>query len=144
MVLRFLSYQSGPHIVYVKETADLVPTWLPYRVGRAYVTGAGQIACGLALLFTIFPRVSAIIEALMISLFTLLVWGPAILVPLQRHGCPGQHSSSHAVRHAALPDDDSRVASRSGVAIRELCWGGDPWTGMIKSVRGYGDSCSNI
>jgi len=67
------------HIVYVKETAELVPVWLPYRVGWAYLTGAGQIACGLGVLFSIFPRVAARAEAGMISLFTLLVWGPAIL-----------------------------------------------------------------
>ena|SRR5437899_2936428 len=67
------------HIVYVKETAELVPAWLPYRVGWAYLTGAGQIACGLGVLFTIFPRVAAMTEAGMLSLFTLLVWGPAIL-----------------------------------------------------------------
>jgi uncharacterized membrane protein len=67
------------HIVYVKETAELVPAWLPYRVGWAYLTGAGQIACGLGVLFSIFPRVAAWAEAGMISLFTLLVWGPAIL-----------------------------------------------------------------
>src|SRR6267143_55570 len=67
------------HIVYVKETAEMVPAWLPYRVGWAYLTGAGQIACGLGVLFTIFPRVAARTEAGMISLFTLLVWGPAIL-----------------------------------------------------------------
>src|SRR5258706_9513620 len=67
------------HIVYVKETAALVPAWLPYRVGWAYLTGAGQIACGLGVLFSIFPRVAARTEAGMISLFTLLVWGPAIL-----------------------------------------------------------------
>jgi uncharacterized membrane protein len=67
------------HIVYVKETAELVPAWLPYRAGWAYLTGAGQIACGLGVLFSIFPRVAAIVEAGMISLFTLLVWAPAIL-----------------------------------------------------------------
>jgi uncharacterized membrane protein len=67
------------HIVYVKQTAELVPAWLPYRVGWAYLTGAGQIACGLGVLFSIFPRVAATAEAGMISLFTLLVWGPAIL-----------------------------------------------------------------
>jgi uncharacterized membrane protein len=66
------------HIVYVKETAELVPAWLPYRVGWAYLTGAGQIACGVGVLFSIFPRVAAITEAAMISLFTLLVWAPAI------------------------------------------------------------------
>src|SRR6266550_633045 len=67
------------HLVYVKETAELVPAWLPYRVGWAYLTGAGQIACGLGVLFSIFPRVAAWAEAGMISLFTLLVWAPAIL-----------------------------------------------------------------
>jgi uncharacterized membrane protein len=67
------------HIVYVKQTADFVPAWLPYRIGWAYVTGAGQIACGLGVLFSIFPCAAARAEAGMISLFTLLVWGPAIL-----------------------------------------------------------------
>ena len=67
------------HIVYVKETAALVPAWLPYRAGWAYLTGAGQMACGLAVLFNVLPRLAATIEAAMISLFTLLVWGPAIV-----------------------------------------------------------------
>jgi uncharacterized membrane protein len=67
------------HIMYVKETAELVPAWLPYREGWAYLTGAGQIACGLGVLFSIFPRVAACSEAGMISLFTLLVWAPAIV-----------------------------------------------------------------
>jgi uncharacterized membrane protein len=67
------------HIVYVKQTAELVPAWLPYHVGWAYVTGVGQIASGLGVLFSIVPRVAAMAEAGMISLFTLLVWGPAVL-----------------------------------------------------------------
>jgi uncharacterized membrane protein len=66
------------HIIYVKQTAELVPAWLPYRDGWAYLTGAGQIACGLGVLFSILPRVAAMAEASMLSLFTLLVWGPAI------------------------------------------------------------------
>ena len=67
------------HIVYVKETVDLVPAWLPYRIGWAYLTGAGQIACGLGVLFGVLPRVAALAEATMIGLFTLLVWGLAVL-----------------------------------------------------------------
>ena len=67
------------HLVYVKQTVELVPEWLPYRVGWAYLTGAGQIACGLGVLFSILPRVAAWGEAGMISVFTLLVWGPAIV-----------------------------------------------------------------
>lgn len=67
------------HIVYVSETAKLVPAWLPYRNGWAYLTGAGQIASGFGVLFSILPRIAAFAEAIMISLFTLLVWGPAVI-----------------------------------------------------------------
>jgi uncharacterized membrane protein len=67
------------HIVYVKATAEFVPAWLPFRTGWAYLTGAGHIAAGLGVLFSIFPRVAAWAEAGMLSVFTLLVWAPAIL-----------------------------------------------------------------
>jgi uncharacterized membrane protein len=69
------------HLVYVKQTADLVPAWLPFRTGWAYLTGVGQIACGIGVLFSICPRLAAMTEAGMLTLFTLLVWGPAILAP---------------------------------------------------------------
>jgi uncharacterized membrane protein len=67
------------HIIYVQQTAALVPAWLPFRTGWAYLTGAGQIACGLGVLFSVLPRVAAMTEAGMLSLFTLLVWVPAIV-----------------------------------------------------------------
>jgi len=67
------------HIVYVKLTAEYVPAWLPYREGWAYLTGAGQMASGFGLLFSILPRVAAWAEACQISLYTLLVWGPKIV-----------------------------------------------------------------
>jgi hypothetical protein len=43
------------------------------------LTGVGQIAAGIGVLFSIYPRIAATAEAGMLSLFTLLVWGPAIL-----------------------------------------------------------------
>ena len=66
------------HLVYVKETANFVPAWLPWRIAWAYITGIGQVACGLGVLFSIFPRVAGMAEAAMIGLFTLLVWAPAV------------------------------------------------------------------
>ena len=66
------------HLVYVKQTAEFVPAWLGFRTGWAYLTGAGQIACGLGALFPISAALAAAAEAAMISLFTLLVWAPAI------------------------------------------------------------------
>jgi uncharacterized membrane protein len=66
------------HIVYLKETVDLVPAWLPYRPGWAHLTGVGHIAAGLGVLFSVLPRAAAFAESAMIGVFTILVWGPAI------------------------------------------------------------------
>ncbi len=62
------------HIVYVDATAGYVPHWLPYPRGWAYLTGAGQIASGLGVLFNVLPRIAAWAEAGQIALYTLLVW----------------------------------------------------------------------
>lgn len=67
------------HLVYTQATAELVPAWLPFRTGWAYLTGVGQMACGIGMLFSIYPRMAAWTEAGMLSLFTLLVWVPAIV-----------------------------------------------------------------
>ena len=64
------------HFFYTTITASLVPPWLPFRTGLAYLTGFGQIACGLAILFSIWPRIAALIETGMLGLFAFLVWGP--------------------------------------------------------------------
>jgi uncharacterized membrane protein len=64
------------HIFYVGITASLVPAWLPFRVGFAYLTGVGQMACGLGVLLNVFPRVAAWVETGMLTLFAFLVWGP--------------------------------------------------------------------
>jgi uncharacterized membrane protein len=67
------------HIVYAGITAGYVPPWLPYRVGWAYLTGAGQIASGLGVLFNVLPRIAAWAEAGQITLYTLLVWLPLVI-----------------------------------------------------------------
>lgn len=67
------------HIIYTKQTVDLIPSWLPFRTGLAYLTGAGQICCGVGVLFAVVPRFAAMVEAGMVSLFAILVWAPAIL-----------------------------------------------------------------
>jgi uncharacterized membrane protein len=66
------------HIIYVKETIALVPAWLPYRMEWAYLTGAGQMACGLGVLLGVLPRLAAMSEAAMVSIFGLLVWLPRV------------------------------------------------------------------
>ena len=66
------------HLIYTKPTMELVPAWLPYHIGWAYLTGIGQIASGLGVLFGILPRVAAWGEAGQITLYTLLIWLPAV------------------------------------------------------------------
>lgn len=67
------------HFVYAQASLDLVPMWLPYRQGWVYLSGAGHIAVGLAMLFGVLPELAAFAEAAMIGCFTLLVWAPKIV-----------------------------------------------------------------
>jgi uncharacterized membrane protein len=73
------------HLVYAKETAGMVPAWLPYRLGWAYLTGIAHIAAGLAIALNMVPRLAATLEAWMMGGFTVLVWIPSVLAtPSQR------------------------------------------------------------
>ena len=67
------------HFVYLDQTVALVPTWLPYRAGWAYLTGAFHVGAGVAVLLSIYPRLSARLEAAMLGVFALLVWIPKVI-----------------------------------------------------------------
>jgi len=75
------------HLVYLEVTAGYVPHWLPFRKGWAVLTGAGQMASGLGVLFSVLPRIAAWAEAGQIAVYTLLVWLPAVFAaPAARLG----------------------------------------------------------
>jgi uncharacterized membrane protein len=64
------------HFMYLDQTVALVPAWLPFRAGWAYLTGAGHVAAGFGVLFSILPRLAARLEAAMLAVITILVWIP--------------------------------------------------------------------
>ncbi|HEX5352959.1 MAG TPA: DoxX family membrane protein [Rhodanobacteraceae bacterium] len=67
------------HFFYADITAGFVPAWLPWRHGWAYLTGAGNIAAALGILFAVWPRLAATLEAAMLWVITLLVWLPPLV-----------------------------------------------------------------
>ena len=66
------------HFTYLKETAALVPGWLPWHVGWAYFFGCSFLAAGVAVLFGVCARLAAVLSALQIGIFTVLVWVPIV------------------------------------------------------------------
>jgi uncharacterized membrane protein len=99
------------HFVYAKDTADLVPSWLPFRYGWAYFTGAAHIAAGIAIFFNILPRLAAALETLMMGVFTVLVWIPAAIeTPSQRFAWTALLMSTVITAGAWIVTDSYRKA----------------------------------
>lgn len=86
------------HFLYADYTASLVPTWLPDHFAFAYFTGLGHVAAGVAIIVGMMAGLAATLEALMMSLFGLLVWVPSFFAqPRPLWAQPPEHQWSELV-----------------------------------------------
>jgi len=113
-------FYGWSHFAYADYTASMVPTWLPVRLGFAYLTGLGHIAAGIGVIFGILPRLAATLEAIMMSLFGLLVWVPSFWIqPRPAWATPRANQWSELVVTTLLAASAWVVAS----SLRNRPWG---------------------
>src|SRR5262249_36608580 len=104
------------HFANVKDTAALVPGWLPWPVAWAHFTGATFIAAGLAILMGVCAPLAAALSAVQMGVFGLLVW-----VPLLAAGSATAFSWDELL--------DSLALAAGGWVVAESYWG-VPWLAL--------------
>ncbi len=67
------------HFIYLQQTAVLVPGWLLFSGNTwGYFTGCAFVAAGLAIVVGVWARLAAVLAAVQVGLFTLIVWVPVV------------------------------------------------------------------
>jgi uncharacterized membrane protein YphA (DoxX/SURF4 family) len=104
---------GGAHFVYLKNTAPLVPKWLPpTQEFWAYATGVGFLAAGVAILSGVQARLAAILLTGMLASFGLLANGPVLLADPSSHWNWTESAVNLAVTGAAWVVADSLARPR--------------------------------
>jgi uncharacterized membrane protein YphA (DoxX/SURF4 family) len=67
------------HFIYAGFVSTMVPSWIPARLFWAYFTGVAHIAAGLSILAKVKARLAAMLLALMVGLWVLILHIPRIV-----------------------------------------------------------------
>jgi uncharacterized membrane protein len=77
---------GAAHFVFLKATNSFIPTWMPLSpTFWSYLTGAGHIAAGLALITGVQARLAAVLLTAMFVVFGALVHFPLLLKDAHDH-----------------------------------------------------------
>lgn len=104
-------------IAYLKFTASLVPSWiLPNQMFWAILTTAAFALAAIAMLVNVQARLALRLMTLMLALFGLLVWVPALVTHGELHGNWSEFALNFLITGAAwlvaeytdLPQDSPR------------------------------------
>jgi hypothetical protein len=99
---------GAAHFVYMKQTAPMVPKWLPpTQEFWGYATGVGFVAAGVAILTGVQARLAAILMTVMLAAFGLLANGPMLLADPAKHWNWSESAVNLAVTGVAWVAADS-------------------------------------
>jgi uncharacterized membrane protein YphA (DoxX/SURF4 family) len=99
---------GGAHFAYVKNTASLVPKWLPpTQEFWAYATGFCFVAAGVAILTGMQARLAAVLVTVMLASFGVLANGRVLLADHASHWNWTESAVNLAVTGAAWVVADS-------------------------------------
>ena len=104
---------GGAHFVYMKNTASMVPKWLPpTQEFWGYATGVGFVAAGVAILTGVQARLATILLTAMLVSFGLLANGRILLADHSSHWNWTESAVNLAVVGAAWVMADSLARPR--------------------------------
>lgn len=107
------------HFAYLKQTASLVPAWLPAHAAWAYFTGCAYIAAGVAVIVGVLAGLAAALAAVQMGCFTLLVWVPTLARGARNASDLSEGIISWALTVAAWVVADSYRRYRAALILRQ-------------------------
>jgi uncharacterized membrane protein len=92
------------HLFYPVQTVEFIPTWVPWPYAWAYLTGIASLTASAAILTGLMARTAAQLEATMLAVITVIVWGPGLIQS------PGNHAWTAFIMSTAIASGAFAVA----------------------------------